>query len=197
MTGLEKMIGQIEAEAKTEAEARLSAARAEAAQIIAQAEAESEAMAETLARQAEEEAAHYLERARSSAELKRRMSLLQAKQEVIADVMEKAYRQLDSLGDAEYFELIRRLLRRYAQPADGEICFSERDKKRLPSGFEKEIGKIAAENGGSLKLWEEAAPIDNGFILVYGGVEENCTFRALMDGGRERLQDAVRRVLFS
>ena len=48
-----------------------------------------------------------------------------------------------------------------------------------------------------MKLWEEAAPIDNGFILVYGGVEENCTFRALMDGGRERLQDAVRRVLFS
>ena len=83
-----------------------------------------------------------------------------------------------------------------AQPLEGEIRFSERDRKRFPAGFEKEIGKIAAERGGSLRLGDNAA-IDNGFILAYGGVEENCTFRAMFDSRKEALQDAARKVLFS
>ena len=74
--------------------------------------------------------------------------------------------------------------------------FSERDRKRFPAGFEKEIGKIAAERGGSLRLGDNAA-IDNGFILAYGGVEENCTFRAMFDSRKEALKDAARKVLFS
>lgn len=197
MTGLDKMISQIRDEAKAEAESRLAAAREEAGKLTAQAAAEGEAMGESYVRQAEEEAERYLERMRSSADMKRRMTLLQAKQEVIAGVLEKAYEKLDSLDEAAYFDLIRRLLVQYAQPLEGEICFSERDRKRLPPGFEKEIAKTAAEKGGTLRLGEKYADVENGFILVYGGIEENCTFRALFDSRKEELQDAARKVLFS
>ena len=197
MTGLDKMISQIQDEAKAEAERRVAEAREEARKLTSQAAAEGEAMGDTLLRQAEEEAERYLERVRSSADMKRRMTLLQAKQEVIAGVLEKAYEKLDSLDEAAYFDLIRRLLIQYAQPLNGEICFSERDRKRLPSGFEKEMAKIAAEKGGTLRLGEKYADVKNGFILVYGGIEENCTFRALFDSWKEALQDAARKVLFS
>ena len=197
MTGLDKMISQIQDEAKAEAESRLAAAREEAEKLTAQAAAEGEAMGEALVQQAEEDASRYLDRVRSSADMKRRMAILQAKQEVIAEVLEKAYERLDSLEEAAYFDLIRRLLAQYAQPLDGEICFSERDRKRLPSGFERELAKIAAAKGGSLRLGSGTAGIENGFVLTYGGIEENCTFRALFDSRKEALQDAVRRVLFS
>lgn len=197
MTGLDKMIGQIQEEAKAEAGSRLAAAREEAEKIAAQAEAECEALGQAYESQAEEDAARYLERARSSADMKRRMILLQAKQEVVAGVLEKAYEKLDGLEDGAYFDLLRQLLHRYAQPMDGEICFSERDLKRLPAGFEKEIGKIASEHKGSLRLKTEAAPIENGFLLIYGGIEENCTFRALFASQKETLQDTAARQLFS
>ena len=72
----------------------------------------------------------------------------------------------------------------------------ERLRHTSPDKLEEEIGKIAAERGGSLRLGENAA-IDNGFILAYGGVEENCTFRAMFDSRKEALQDAARKVLFS
>ncbi len=33
--------------------------------------------------------------------------------------------------------------------------------------------------------------MDGGFLLVYGGIEENCTIRAVFDAGREELSDRV------
>ena len=142
MTGLDIMLSQLQAEAKADADSRLAAAREEADQLLAQADAEAESGAELIARQAEEEAARHLERTRSSADRKRRMILLQAKQEVIAEVLKKAYEKMDSLEDGAYFDLIRRLLRECAQPLEGEIRFSERDRKRFPAGFEKENCKL-------------------------------------------------------
>ena len=39
--------------------------------------------------------------------------------------------------------------------------------------------------------------LDGGFILIYGGIEENCTIRALFDARRETLQDQVHGLLFA
>ena len=137
MTGLDKMISQIQAEAKAEAESRLAAAREEAEKLTAQAAAEGEAMGEALVQQAEEDASRYLDRVRSSADMKRRMAILQAKQEVIAEVLEKAYERLDSLDEAAYFDLIRRLLAQYAQPLDGEICFRKETGSVFPPALRR------------------------------------------------------------
>ena len=43
---------------------------------------------------------------------------------------------------------------------------------------------------------EKAKEMDGGFILVYGGVEENCTIRAMFDANRDHLSDKVHEVLF-
>ena len=39
--------------------------------------------------------------------------------------------------------------------------------------------------------------MDGGFVLLYGGIEENCTVRALFDARREALQDQVHALLFA
>ena len=56
MTGLDKMISQIQDEAKAEAERRVAEAREEARKLTSQAAAEGEAMGDALLGQAEEEA---------------------------------------------------------------------------------------------------------------------------------------------
>ena len=50
---------------------------------------------------------------------------------------------------------------------------------------------------GSLKVSKEGKNIENGFVLVYGGIEENCTLRAMFDAKRDELSDKVHRMLFS
>ena len=38
--------------------------------------------------------------------------------------------------------------------------------------------------------------MDGGFLLVYGGIEENCTISAVFASKREELSDQVNRLLF-
>ena len=197
MTGLEKMIAGITDEAKAQAETTVAAARDEAAGLAAEAEKEAQKISDTTAKKADADAARYKERIESSAELKRRTALLTAKQEVIAGVLEKAYQKADSLETDEYFELIRKLLEKYVQAGEGKLLFSKRDLDRLPGGFEEAAKGIAAEKGGTLTLSAKPASIANGFILVYGGIEENCTFRSLIDTRKDELSDLVHKELFT
>ncbi|MDO4621936.1 MAG: V-type ATP synthase subunit E [Eubacteriales bacterium] len=195
MTGLEKMLAQIAEEAAANAAKLTAAAEAEAAGIREKANADAEKLKEDLAAKAAADAAAYEERTQSSAELQRRTAMLRARQEVIADVLAKAYEKLDTMDDDAYFAVIRRMLRKYVQPEAGTICFSAKDRKRLPGGFEKEAADIAAEKGGTLKLGE-VRNIENGFVLSYGGIEENCTFKALFNAEKDRLQDIINKEVF-
>lgn len=197
MTGLEKMVSQIVDEAKAEAESRKKAAQEEADKIVSVAKAEAEKLIGQSQEQSETDAANYLERVKSSADLQRRTVILQAKQEVIASVLEKAYTSLDTMDEKAYFEMIRKMLEKFTLSESGEIYFSAADLNRLPAGFEKEISDIAAKKGGSLTLKKESKEIENGFILVYGGIEENCTFRALFNTQKDVLQDKIHQELFA
>ena len=89
------------------------------------------------------------------------------------------------------------MLKKYAQPGEGEICFNERDLNRLPEGFEETISEIACAKGGSLTLSRTPCGIGGGFILVYGGIEENCSFDSVFADEKERLQDRIHEMLFA
>ncbi len=67
----------------------------------------------------------------------------------------------------------------------------------MPNGYEAKIKKVSESRGGSLTVSETGRNIENGFVLAYGGIEENCTLRALFDGKREKLSDKVRELLFA
>ena len=111
-------------------------------------------------------------------------------------MLDKAYAAMVALPDEEYFQVIVKCLEKSVQPKSGEICFSGKDRKRLTPQTEKQIEQIAAAHGGSLTVSNGNCDIDGGFILIYGGIEENCSFRAMLDANREHLADKVNELLF-
>lgn len=196
MSGLDNMKSQILDEANHTAEAKIAGAKVKADEILGKARAEAAAQVEKISNKAQADAAHYAERTESSCEMQRKQALLRAKQDVIAGVLDKAYDKIMDMDADAYFEMVRKMLEEYALPEKGEIYFSAKDLSRMPAGFEQEIKKIAAGKGGVLDLSKETKEMKGGFVLVYGGIEENCTVKALFDAKRDELSDTVNKVLF-
>lgn len=197
MTGLDKIVDQIIDEANSSANEILEKARSAAEETKQKAAEEADALCNAIGRQSEAQIAGYRERMASSADLKRRTAILEAKQNIISQTIDKAYETFCNKTDDEYFKTIKEMLAKFALPENGEIFFSAKDLAKMPEGFEAELQAIAAKNGGYLSLSEEPRHLEGGFILAYGGIEENCSFEALFNSKRDELQDKVQRVLFS
>ena len=193
MTGLEKMKSQILSEARALADNKVEEAKADAQKITSQAEAEAEKSSELAQRKSEADVKAYEERVASAIDLKRRTRIL----EVIADVLKKAYDSLIAMDEKEYFALLLKMLDKYALPEAGEIFFAASDLARMSNDFRAEVEKSAASKGGSLVISEEGRKIENGFVLAYGGIEENCTLQAIFDAKKDELSDKVHRIIFA
>ena len=145
----------------------------------------------------QQEIAAYKERVKSSMDLQKRTRFLEAKQEMIAEILEKAYDKVINLETDEYYKLLLSILETYVLPQEGEIYFSVKDLENMPVGFGKKIEETAQAKGGKLTVAGAGRDnIENGFILVYGGIEENCTIRAMFDAKQDELSDIVHRLLF-
>ena len=197
MTGLDKMKSQILDEAKAAAEGKIAEAKAQAEETIRNAKEDAAKQTESILHKSKNDVSNYQERLESSIDLQKRTKILAAKQEVIAGVLEKARAKVEAMEAGEYFSMLLKMVEKYALAQDGEICLCAADLARLPEGFEAEVSRIAQEKGGSLKLSGEGKQIKNGFILVYGGVEENCTINAMFDAKKDELSDIVHRLVFS
>lgn len=138
-----------------------------------------------------------LARGRSSADLKRRQGLLACKQRLIHEVLSEALKRLEALDGEEYFQTMEKLALKSALPGEGTVYFSQRDLKRLPAGFEKKLNEALKDKKAVLHISGTPREIDGGFILSYGGIEENCSFESLFHASREALQDTVQKILFS
>ena len=197
MTGLEKMKSQILDEANRSAGEILEQAKKEADAVMAEARKNAEAECQRISEKSEADAESLKGRAESSCDLQKRKAVLKAKQEVISEILKRAYKKMLASDTETYFDIIRKMLNKYVLPEEGEICFSSDDKKRMPDGFEKEIAAIAAAKSGKLIVSKEERNIQGGFVLIYGGIEENCTFKAMFDSRRGELSDKVHALLFS
>ena len=197
MTGLDKMKSQILDEAKAAAEGKIAEAKAQAEETIRSAKEDAAKQTESILHKSKNDVSNYQERLESSIDLQKRTKILAAKQEVIAEVLEKARAKVEAMEAGEYFSMLLKMVEKYALAQDGEICLCAADLARLPEGFEAEVSRIAKEKGGSLKLSGEGKQIKNGFILVYGRVEENCTINAMFDAKKDELSDIVHRLVFS
>ena len=195
MSGLDKMRSRILEEAEQSAQEIIAKAQADAEAAVMAAEKQARAEAEKIREKAGHDAEEYAKRAASSSDMRRKQALLAAKQDVIGGVLGKAYDAVFAMEE-DYFGLLEKLLEKYALPEEGEICFSQRDLERMPEGFTGRIRTIAAEKGGSLTVSREPRSINGGFLLVYGGIEENCTIKAVFSSKREELSDRINRLLF-
>ena len=195
MAGLDKIKSQILDEAKVTADAKIEDAKAQAEQMKLKAQEEGARQADTILKKSEADTASQKERVKSAIDLQRRTRLLEAKQEMIAEIIEKAYEKVINLAPDDYYQMLLSILEAYILPQEGEIYFSVKDLENMPVGFGKEIEEKALAKGGKL-TGAGRENIENGFILAYGGIEENCTIRAMFDAKRDELSDIVHRLLF-
>ncbi len=197
MTGLEKIIEQIDRDAHESASEVLTKADAECARILEAAQAESDKLDAQAVADAEALRADILARGESGAQMQRKNRILTAKQEMIGEVIDRAREKLLGMESVDYFVLLGKLVEKYAQPGDGIMYLSAADLARVPAFFRSTIADIAGKKNGSLVLSDETRDIAGGFVLAYGGIEENCSFDAMFEDQKERLQDVVRAKLFS
>lgn len=197
MTGLDKILRQIKSESDAVAAAALSKAQAQADELAEAARSQAQAECDAILQRGKAQAEDLLARAHSAAELQKRKAVLAQKQQLIAQTLDKAKQSLLALPDAQYFAVILKMAQKFALPQEGEIAFSHQDLARLPDGFENTLNNALKASGAKLVVSKEPCRIDGGFVLCYGGVEENCSFTALFDSAHEALQDKVHEILFS
>lgn len=196
MSGLDKMKARILEEAQQSAAEILEKAQKDSEAALASAREAADVRAAEIEKRAEREAAEYEKRAEASIDMRRKRAYLEAKQEVIHSVIQTAYEKVLNLDSEAYFALLEKMLEKYILPGEGVICFAKRDLDRMPEGFSGKVKTAAAAKGGSLVLSPEPAELDGGFLLVYGGIEENCGIKAIFDSMKEELSDQVNRMLF-
>ena len=75
------------------------------------------------------------------------------------------------------------------------MYLSAQDLQRLPQDFEDRINAEIYETG-AVQVSRTPKEIDNGFVLVYGDIEINCTLRAVFDERMDALKDLLHPLLF-
>lgn len=197
MTGLEKIIKHIEEDASTAAETVILQAKDKADQTITNAHTEGDKMSAEIAEKSQLDVNAFLNRAESTAALQKKKMILNAKQQIISEIMQKAKTLLMELPEDEYFEAILKMLQKYALGMSGEILFSEKDRKRIPNQFAERVNSALVDvPGASLTVSDHTRAIDGGFVLIYGDIEENCSFEALILADKDALQDKISTLLF-
>lgn len=196
MTGLDKIINEIEQEAQREAQDALDKATAKAAEVLAAAKEAAAAKTAEMNARAQKDVRD-IEAARDSASaLQRRQRTLQVKQQLLAETLQKALESLYTLPEGEYFALLCKLAAATAQPGEGEMLLNEADAKRMPATFKANLA-AALPAGSTLTVSGNTRPIDGGFILKYGDIEQNNSFKAMFDARRDEFADLIRETLFA
>lgn len=196
MSGLDNIVEEIRNQSKQEADEILKEADVFCKDYMNKIKKDVEVEVVSIEKKALADRKLYEEKTVSGMEFLERNSILRAKQQVIEQAIDKARESIAGLNDEEYFNVLEKLLRKNVQQGQGKICFSKKDLDRIPNGFEDRVKEIVAENQGELVIDKEPANIKDGFVLVYGEIEENCTLKALFDSNIDRIKDIANKQLF-
>lgn len=198
MEGIERIKEKIMQEALEKEQQILNKAKTEADQILKNSAITVEEIKQQCLqkgkRQAEEEKRKIL----SMAELEERKRLLQAKQQMIDEVFEKARQELENLPVDDYLHLMQNMLLKNAVAGDEEIIASNKDKSRITQDFLKQVNEELKKQGkiGGLKLSADTRPMIGGFILKSRDMEINSSFDAALKMQREQLETEIAKILF-
>lgn len=196
MTGLDKIKQNILDEAAEAAKASMDEAKAKASQIEEQNKADAEKKCAEISQKTEAQLVQIKERAKSSMELERSRKILETKQALIAEVIDNAKAQIRELPDEEYFALLLKVADKAIHEGEGVISLSSKDLARMPKDFEDKIKAIAEGRQANMSVSKDAIDVEDGFVLSYGGIEENCTLEAIFADKKEELSDLVQKLLF-
>ena len=193
--GIGRITESILEEARQTAEEMERKAREEAEELLTRVSREMEQWEAQAERSLELELEELRDRERSRRETERNRMVLETRQSILGEMFRKTKRKLEESDPDACFSAMKRLFACYAHKGDGIMCLSARDVRRMPEAFAEEIRTIAGEKGGSIALREDPA-VEDGFLLIYGETEENCTLQAMFEAQRDALLDKAGRILW-
>lgn len=196
MTGLDSILDIIEIQQKQTENNIMLSAENRARTIEADGDLKAEKAYSEYMKKALEKAENDYINACNSVDAENRRKILQCRVGLIETATKKVLEKLSGLPDAEYFEMILRLAGRKIHKGDGIIYFGQKDLARIPADFEKKISLLADKAGGTVSISASPADIENGFILEYGLISENCTFDAILESEKDTVRDIIAGKLF-
>ncbi|QOV20273.1 V-type ATP synthase subunit E [Blautia liquoris] len=196
MNGLEKITEQILDEAREETDQILDKAEKEKTKILAKSKKECDQRKREFIASMEKELQDYSDREASVREQRFNRAVLQEKQLIIEEMIDKAYHQMKNQETGIYFKTLERLFERYCHSEEGQMILNIHDLERMPGDFRYSIEQLAGKKGGSLTISDVPGQISDGFLLIYGKVEENCTFQSIIEAKKDCLKDQVNKILW-
>ena len=164
MNGIEKITGQISADAQAEIDALTANAKAEAARISADCAAKAQAEGDELVRRGKIQAAQREERLGSVAALEGRKTVLAAKQDMVGRAFDRALERLCALDDEAYVSLLAGLAAKAARTGREQVIFAPRDRNRVGKAVVTKANELLAKQVAP-KLPEELSETKTGAFI--------------------------------
>ncbi len=196
MTGIEKIVEKIRQESLEKCNAIIAEAKDNGNEIVLASKMKAAKEAEIIIENGKKEAARKEASAKSAAETISKTRYLEVKNAIVNDIIAAAYERIENLEPAQYFELLLALCEKNVESGEGVMYLSKRDLERVPENFEESVNSLVYEKG-AVRLSKKPMEIENGFVLVYGDMEVNCTLRAIFDEKHDLLRDALCKELFT
>lgn len=181
---VEKILAEAKSEAakiKAEADAKMAEAKKATDEKLGAYKAESERLGREVF---DDKKSRLLAAARMSAA----KAELGVKREVLDEVFESARAKIRGLGDVDYKELVKKLMKKAVETGEEEVVVGK-DEKRIDESLIKEVA-------AGLKMSSEKCNTSAGFILKRGDVRTNVTVEVLLEQAREELETELFKELF-
>jgi V/A-type H+-transporting ATPase subunit E len=193
----EQVVGKILSEANAEADKIVGAAKDKCAGQQAE-------LSETLAAYAKETEALSAEagadkksRMLAGARMELSKQYLAAKGVLLAKVFEMAAERVKGLSDDKYAELMGGLMEKAVETGDEEIVPGKTDA-RINTDLVKQVNrKLGPGFKGNLRLSNEKADIDGGFVLKRGNIKTNVSIEVLISMARSELEMDIANEMFA
>ena len=196
MSGLDEILNIIDEQRIQNEESIIGAANQKAAAIRSEGEQKAQKAYSEQLEKGQTDAKRDFVNACASVDSDMKRKVLDSKVKLIDSAIEATLERLTKLPEDEYFAMLKRLAEQKLRKGSGLISLSANDLKRLPADFETDIRSSAEKLGGTLEISKKPADISDGFILSYGLISENCSFRAIIESERDEVRDTAAAKLF-
>jgi V/A-type H+-transporting ATPase subunit E len=198
MTGIQKIIDHIEADAAAERAAISAEAEARCAELDQQYTQAGQAEYQRILSDSAKIAEQRLEYHNRIAVLEANKQVLTTKQELLRAAFERAAILLAELPDDLYVPLLARLASDAAQTGSEKLAFSARDASRIGEAVRDAANELLrlAGKSANLSISADSRMIRGGVIVTSGDIETNCSVDVLVSQLRNTLSGKVSEKLF-
>ncbi|EJU22173.1 ATP synthase, subunit E [Peptoanaerobacter stomatis] len=198
MTGLEKILDEIKAQSRQTVEQIESEGRKIADDMIKEQEEKISSKKAVFEKELEQTSKLDLEKGISSAISQKKKMILEEKQNIISDIIEKSKNYIKNLSKDEYMTFLEKIALKYAHKEEGKIRLTASDKDSIGQELVSRLNTKLSENSkGTLVLDDQVSNEKSGFVIIYKDVEENCSLEAIFSEKRELLEDKINSFLFN